>query len=189
MAEPTTQAAPVISRLVLTDDDGTGLTGTPLNNALFQDLQNRIDSLSNAIVAMIPALPAGIITTALLPGQLHALAAARTITLNDYPSGNISIDCSAYDCMVINNQNHAMDFSAPVWTGANGITVRDEASLIYRVRDAGVAQPITWSKYSTWAVPMQGIPLPTATVPLHTLHVGFRWSSLGYWFCVAIATD
>lgn len=180
-------AAPVISRLVLTDDDGTGLTGTPLNNALFQDLQNRIDTLSAAIVAQMPTAATGMVTTATLAANLNTLATSRIQTLVNY-NGGIGIDMSAYDVCVINDQGYPIVLVAPVSTGAGGIIAHDEASLVYRIRDNGIAQAITWS--GNWAVPMAGIPMPTATVPGATLHIALRFSTrVGAWYCVAITTD
>ena len=192
-------AAPVISRLVLTDDDGTGLTGTPLNNALFQDLQNRIDTLSgqiyngaynDAINYAYANLGAWLVNIPpWLPGMLQTQANARRLTLSNV-TGGIQIDMSKFDVCVCNDSGNALQFVPPIWSGNGGITQRDETSLVIRIRDQGTPVAITWTDGGAWASPMTGIPLPTTTASeLGVLHIGFRFDGrTGWWSCVAIAT-
>jgi hypothetical protein len=179
-------AAPVISRLVLTDDDGTGLTGTPLNNALFQDLQNRIDTLSAAIVAQFPVLPAGVVTSANLAGMLRDSAAVRTLSVVSVPA--VTVDRSAYEVVVIAGLNQSLTINAPTWSYAGNVAPFDEASLVFRIWDAGASVPLVWNAVF---YPLFGIPLPTATPgggggPI--MHIAFRYSAPhNCWFCVALA--
>jgi hypothetical protein len=175
-------AAPAINRLVLTDDDGTGLTGTPLNNALFQDLQNRIDQLSAAIVAQFPT-PANIVTTAGFALASRNNKAARVATLGNVPA--VSPDMSLYDEISVWNLAQALMINPPTWSGAGGITGYDNAPLIIRIHDAGATMPLTWVQPGGY-YSMSGIPLPTFTIPNVFMFFGFKFSYLhNAWQCVA----
>lgn len=178
-------AAPVISRLVLTDDDGTGLTGTPLNNALFQDLQNRIDTLSAAIVAQFPVIPAGTVTAANFAKTQRDTNAQRSQFLTN-PAA-VTPDASVYDTVTLWGQAQALTINAPAWSNTYGITAYDGASLIIRIHDAGTAMAITWAVAGGY-YPISGVPLPTATVPNVYYTLGFKYSAQhNAWQCVAQA--
>jgi hypothetical protein len=71
--------APVISRIHLTDDTGSGEDGTIINDALFQTLQDNIDGLSGAIDTAYKAADAGLgaANSTLL---LHAAAGQTTVS-------------------------------------------------------------------------------------------------------------
>lgn len=178
-------AAPAINRLVLTDDDGTGLTGTPLNNALFQDLQNRIDQLSAAIVAQFPA-STSIITSATLPDAMQNAATARTLAAGNV--GAVAVDRSSFDYVQIFGLAQPLTIGMPTWTSSGGVNPYDGAPLVYRIWDNGTPQTLTWN---AGFVPMFGIPLPTATYGAGVgaiAHIAFRYrADNNTWTCVAMA--
>jgi len=93
----------------------------------------------------------------------------------------VVIDTDQYDQVYVYQQLTALAFGNTTGTAAEG------QALLVRVRDNGVAIPITWS--SNWMT-ATSVPLPTATVASKTLSLGFRFNGLyAKWQMLALAQE
>jgi hypothetical protein len=96
-------SANALTRVNLTDDDGSGTTGTVLNDALFQSVQAAVDAAIGQVVQTKSANYTALVTDDVILGtstwtlSLYAAAgnAGRTLDLVNTGTGIITVDPNA----------------------------------------------------------------------------------------------
>jgi hypothetical protein len=93
----------------------------------------------------------------------------------------VNMDVDLYD------QTYVYQQATPLTMGNTTGTAFEGQGVLVRIRDSGVAIPISWS--SVW-MSATSVPLPTATVALKTLSVAFRFNGLyAKWQMLAVAQE
>lgn len=95
-------SANALTRVSATDDDGSGMTGTVLNDAFFQSIQAAVDSAIGQVVQTKSSTYTALVTddmivcTAGMTVNLYAASgnAGRQITIKSTTTSNVTIDAS-----------------------------------------------------------------------------------------------
>ncbi len=181
-------SAPTISRTAWTDDDGSGTTGTVINNAAKTSLYDEIDGLAASLYADIPTPPSGaIVGTTDTQTLTNKRVTPRVTTITSSATPTINTDnCDAVTITALAAAITSMT------TNLSG-TPTDFQKLIIRIKDNGTPRTIAWGA----AFIQQGAALPTTTVANKVLTVGFIWDSValaaspisGAWGCVGAVLE
>lgn len=205
-------SAPTIARQTLTNDDGTGTTGTVVNAAFVTTIYDEVDALAATLYGDIPTLPITVPNggsgAATLTGILKGNGASA-FTAVTAPSGAIVGDTDTQTLTnkrvtsrvttitssatpTINTDNcDAVTITAlataitSMTTNLSG-TPTNFQKLIVRIKDDGTARGITWGA----SFVAKGTALPTTTVISKLLTVGFIYDTVAAtWGCVASAQE
>lgn len=96
-------SANALTRVSATDDDGSGTTGTVLNDAFFQSIQAAVDSAIGQVVQTKSTTYTALVTddliicTAAMTVNLYAASgnSGRRITIKSTTTGSVTIDGNA----------------------------------------------------------------------------------------------
>lgn len=155
-----------ITRTTWTDDDGTGTTGSILNNAQLQLIYDKIDLLIANDIAF-----GGKITGNINPRE-QTVASAATVTPTPDSADIVTITAQAAGLTLAN--------PTPVTTVVQG------RSLIVRLKDNGSSQTIAYgTQYRA-----TNVTLPVSTVVGSTLYMVFHWNATdSKWDAVVITVS
>ena len=184
-------AAPTLTRVEPTDDNGTGTTGTVLNKAWFDSVYASIDTLAATLYSVPGGGTGAVSLTGLVIGNgTSAMTASTTITGIRVTPRVTTITSSATP--TINTDNcDAVTITAlalaitSMTTNLSGTPVNFD-KLTIRIKDNGTARGITWGA----SFVAKGVALPTTTVLGKLLTVGFIYDTVAAtWGCVAVAQE
>jgi hypothetical protein len=205
-------SAPVISRTAWTDDDGSGTTGTVINNAAKTSIYDQIDALAAALYAAGVTVPVTVpnggtgatTLTGLVKGNgtsaMTAVTAPSGAVLGDTDTQTLTnkrvtarvTTIASNATPTINTDNcDAVTITAlaaaitSMTTNLSG-TPTNFQKLLIRIKDDGTGRAITWGA----SFVAKGTTLPTTTVAGKLLTVGFIYDTVAAtWGCVASAQE
>jgi hypothetical protein len=171
-----------ITRTAIIDDDGSGTTGTSLDNAWKQELYDQIDAadvtlpIAESDVTNLVADLAALVASIALKRPLVPRVGGTTSSATPTP------DADAQDAYELTAQAAAAAFANPTGTPVNF------QKLVIRIKDNGTARALTWGT----AYVAGGVALPTTTVISKILTIGFMYNTanaLNKWMCVAATQE
>ena len=144
-------------------------------------------------------LTTGTITLSTLNvGTIVGTGGTLTITGNVTPSGRITPRVSVTNAPSSPFAWNSNSYDEIVLTGiAGSLTINADSGspvqgqmIIFRLKDSGTSQTLTWTQSGTASFRQIGVFLPTATTASKTTYVGAIYNSTdGYWDVVAVTTQ
>lgn len=204
-------AAPTLTRVEPTDDDGSGTTGTVINKAWVDSVYDSVDALSAALYADMATVPVTVPNGGTGATTLTGLVkgnGASAMTAVTAPSGAV---VGTSDTQTLSNKRTTprvttitssatpavnTDTTDFVNITAIGTAITSMTSslsgtpvigdkLIYQIKDDATARAITWGA----SFVAKGVALPTTTVISKLLTVGFICYDGTHWGCVAVSSE
>jgi hypothetical protein len=106
------------------------------------------------------------------------------VSVTNAPSSPFAWNSNSYDEIVLTGIANSLTISADSGSPVQGQTI------VFRLKDAGTSQTLTWTQSGTASFRQIGAFLPLATVANKTTYVGAIYNSTdGYWDVVAVTTQ
>lgn len=179
----------------------TGLTGVSVpagkrtvvyNNGT--DIGNEIDYLSTlALGTPLPAASGGTGATTLAGASIPTYSSTVTLT-NKRITARVNAQTTTTSPFVWNSDSYdQQSFSAlanALTINADAGTPTDGQKTVFRIKDNGTAQALTWTTGTSNSFRAIGVTLPTTTVVSKTVYVGCIYNALdSRWDVVAVAQE
>ena len=171
--------------------------GTTL--AIPQGYSSLIVCDSTGVFASDSALVTGSLTlTSLTVGTIVGTSGTLNITGNVTPTGRITPRVSTTNAPSSPFSWNSNSYDEIVLTGiAGSLTINADSGspvqgqvIVFRLKDAGSAQTLTWTQSGTGSFRQIGAFLPTTTTASKTSYIGAIYNSTdGYWDVVAVTTQ
>jgi len=106
------------------------------------------------------------------------------VSVTNAPSSPFAWNSNSYDEIVLTGIANSLTISADSGSPVQGQTV------VFRLKDAGTSQTLTWTQSGTGSFRQVGAFLPAATTANKTSYIGAIYNSTdGYWDVVAVTTQ